>query len=164
MELFQDGVSLGRKPSGQAAGFCALFETTWKPGKLEAVAYEDGREAGRTVLATAGQAVALKATVEPGENLEDRELIYVDLTLVDENGVCVPCCDVDLTAQVEGDGTLAGFGSGDPKPLTGYTDGISRTFHGRALAILRTSAPSGRMTLTVSAPGLPAVVREIAYP
>lgn len=163
VELLLNGVSQGRCPAGAVAGFRALFQTAYTPGTLEAVAYEQGRELSRWTLASTGKPICLAGWVEPGEGLPERELIYVGLALKDETGCFTPARDADLTAQVEGDAELAGFGSGDPKPLTGYTDGISRTFQGRAQAILRTEAASGCVVLTVAAEGLEPLRMEICW-
>ena len=48
-------------------------------------------------------------------------------------------CDKKLTAEVTGDADLAGFGSGNPKPEHNYNEGITETFYGHALLILRKS-------------------------
>ncbi|NKF32184.1 DUF4982 domain-containing protein, partial [Pseudomonas sp. BGM005] len=39
VELFQDGVSLGRHATGPEHGYTARFEVSYRPGRLEAVAY-----------------------------------------------------------------------------------------------------------------------------
>lgn len=159
VELLLGGKSLGRRAAGKGAGFRALFDTVYHPGRLEAVAYENGRELGRSELATAGEKLSLR--VRP-EGTAGRELMYVNIALEDEHGVC-GSTDVSISAQVEGDGVLAGFGSADPKPLTGYTDGVSRTFHGRAQAIVRKSAEHGTVTLTVSAQGYEPVRVDLRF-
>ncbi|MCI8537206.1 MAG: glycoside hydrolase family 2 protein [Oscillospiraceae bacterium] len=151
VELFQNGASLGRRPAGAQTGFRVLFETVYQPGMLEAVAYDNGAELGRSTLSTAGPACVLKARLEPAEGLPERELIFVRLTLEDARGRLVPCSDCSIQARAEGDVVLAALGSGDPKPLAGYTDGVSRTFQGRALAILRTVSSTGSAVLNVSA-------------
>ena len=51
--------------------------------------------------------------------------------------------DAEFTVEVEG-AALLGFGSGDPKPAYNYTGNITRTFRGRAMAIVR-----GAGTVTV---------------
>ena len=163
VELFLNGVSQGRKPSGPSAGFRTLFEVTYEPGTLEAVAYENGIELSRYSLSTANaDTAALRVDIEPGEGLPVRELIYADISLVDEAGVCFPV-NTGLTAAVSGDGVLGGLGSGDPKPLTGYTDGVSALFQGRALAIIRTAREHGHVTLTVTAEGYAPVVKDVEY-
>lgn len=143
VELFQDGVSLGRKSAGEAAGFITHFETTYRPGTLLAVAYEGGKELGRMELSSAGAVHSI--ALEPEESYG--ELLYVNITLRDEQGRVVTDRDAELTVQVSG-GALAGLGSGNPKPLHNYIEPVTQTFHGRALAILR--RVEGDVTLTVT--------------
>ena len=159
VELLLNGASLGRRAAGKEAGFRALFETVYRPGRLEAIAYEKGRELGRSELTTAQNPLVLR--VQP-EETDGRELIYVNITLEDGHGVCMNT-DTGISALVEGDGGLAGFGSADPKPLTGYTDGVSRMFHGRAPAIVRKTARNGMVALTVGAEGYKPVRMEIRF-
>lgn len=149
VELLLNGVSLGRRPCGPARGFTAYFELPYQPGVLTAVAYDGQNELGRMELATAGAAVRLDAQAErAGE-----ELIYVDLSLRDEGGLVSGAGDVELSVSVSGAGELAGLGSGDPKPVHGYAGNVTRTFHGRALAILRRTG-AGEIVLTARAGGL----------
>ncbi|MCD7884282.1 MAG: DUF4982 domain-containing protein [Lachnospiraceae bacterium] len=52
VELFVNGKSVGRKPSGEAAGYRTLFETTYEPGTVTAVVYKkDGAGAKAGVQA-----------------------------------------------------------------------------------------------------------------
>lgn len=146
VELFQDGVSLGRKPAGAAAGFISVFETAYRPGSLLAVAYENGAELGRMELTSAGAVSHIHLEAEPPEG---DSLIYVDLSLRDDLDRVVTCHDSELTVQVSGPGVLAGLGSGDPKPTHNYLEPAVRTFRGRALAILRRTG-DGPIALTVS--------------
>ena len=147
VELFQDGVSLGRKGAGEAAGFITHFETTYRPGTLLAVAYDGDKELGRMELSSAGAVHSI--ALEPEESYG--ELLYVNITLRDEQGRVVTDRDAELTVQVSG-GALAGLGSGNPKPLHNYIEPVTQTFHGRALAILR--RVEGDVTLTVTSAGL----------
>ena len=41
VELFVNGVSLGRKPAGESVGFITEFETNYQPGEIVAVAYSE---------------------------------------------------------------------------------------------------------------------------
>lgn len=143
VELLLNGRLLGRQPCGQDHNFTAYFELPYEPGTLVAVACDGGAELGRTELTTAGTAVRLEAQAEPA----GEELIYVNLALRDENGLAADGADTELTVSVSGAGELAGLGSGDPKPIHGYAGDTTRTFHGRALAILRRTG-AGEITLT----------------
>ncbi len=152
VELFVNGVSAGRQPSGEAAGYRALFETVYTPGTLCAVCYQNGTEIGRTVLASAeGEAQLCLAREESAGH----ELIYLTAELRDARGVLVTDADRELTVSVEGGCSLAGFGSGDPKPRHNYNEGVTEIWNGRAQLILKIGAGRTRVQIT-SAEGLAA--------
>lgn len=136
VELFVNGVSQGKKAAGKNAGFRTLFEVVYEPGTVEAVAYENGQEIGRMELQSAESEVHLELEIEEGRA---KELSYIHVWLKDSQGRVMTDCDKKLTAEVTGDADLAGFGSGNPKPEHNYNEGITETFHGHALLILRKS-------------------------
>ena len=132
VELFVNGVSQGRKPSGVQAGYRTLFETVYEPGNVTAVAYESGQEIGRMELQSADADAGLWAQKE---DTKGKELVYIDIVLKDKEGRVLTDSDVKLTAEVTGDASAAGFGSGNPKPVYNFNEGVTETFHGRALLI-----------------------------
>ena len=71
VELLKNGVSLGRKPAGASAGYMACFETTYEPGTLTAIAYQDGAPVGKWELSTASDDLQLVLEQDPAY----RELI-----------------------------------------------------------------------------------------
>ena len=145
-ELLVNGKSLGRKASGKAAGYRTLFETVYEPGTVTAVTYENGKETGRMTLATAdGDAVLCAETENPG----GKELLYIDIALKDKEGRVFTDRDVKISAEVLGDASAAGFGSGNPKPRFPFDGTVTETFHGRALLILRRNSGGGPGTVTV---------------
>lgn len=150
VELLLNGTSLGKQPCGPAHNYTAYFEITYQPGTLAAVAYDGGAELGRTELTTAGTAVKLVAETEPA----GEELIYLDLSLQDENGRIADAGDAELRISVTGGAVLAGLGSGSPKPVYGYAGDTTRTYHGRALAILRRTDGSEITMTAVTDTGL----------
>lgn len=147
-ELFLNGRSLGRKPAGPENGFRALFETRYEPGTLRTVSYADGAEAGAFELRTLGEPSVLSIETD----YEGEELLYLDVTLRDENGAIPTDRDELLTAQVTG-GTLLGFGSGAPKPLHHYQEGRTETWNGRAQMILRKTSGQAMEVKVTSASG-----------
>lgn len=143
VELLLNGTSLGKRPCGPAHNYTAYFETTYQPGTLVAVAYDGDAELGRMELTTAGTAVKLVVEAES----DGEELVYVDLSLRDEAGQVADAGATELRISVTGGAVLAGLGNGDPKPVHGYAGDVTRTYHGRALAILRRT-DGGEITLT----------------
>ncbi|WP_257210361.1 DUF4982 domain-containing protein [Actinomyces ruminis] len=64
VELFVNGHSVGRARVGEEEPFRARIAVEWQPGELLAVAYADGEETGRDVLATPGSPERVEVRVE----------------------------------------------------------------------------------------------------
>ena len=84
------------------------------------------------------------------------ELTFVNVEIVDAQGRVVPTADNELTFSVTGAATLLASGNADIKDNDPYYDSRHRTWHGRALAVVRGNGKKGKATLTVTAAGLPA--------
>lgn len=148
VELFQDGVSLGRMNPVENM---AAWHTSYAPGKMEAVAYYNGSHT-HTILQSAAGPLHLMLTPEKSR-YEVGNLIYVNIDLVGENGITEVNADRVLTARVTG-GELLGFGSALSTP-DGYSfkDGRYPTHYGKAQAVIRTLR-KGTVELTVNGEGL----------
>lgn len=70
------------------------------------------------------------------------------LSLVDENGVLHPNADISVSIHTDGPITVQGFGTADPKSEENYFDAKITTFHGRAMAVIRSAAEAGIGTVT----------------
>lgn len=151
VELLLNGTSLGKKAAGKEAGFRTLFETTYEPGILTAISYENGHEIGRNELATAGCERTLCVEKEEYVGLKNakQELVYVQVEMRDQNGVLVADDNQKITLSVDGEVEVLGFGSGNPKPNYNFNEGVTELFGGRAQIIVK--KPEGKATLTVTA-------------
>lgn len=135
VELLQDGISLGRRRTGSACNFTACFDTAYRPGTLTAIAWDGDRELGRMELVTAGEAVP-RVIPEPLVEAGDTGLRFYQIQMADESGNVNTAVDCEIRINVQG-GTLLGFGSADPKPGHLYQEPVTRTWYGRALAVVR---------------------------
>lgn len=180
VELFLNGKSLGRAAAGKANRYTASFDITYEPGMLEAVSLRGDQEISRASLKTVGELWAIRLKAElPGrggrQNLpknpapgscvlaaDGHSLAYVCVEIVDREGNLVPDADIPLEAKAEGAGQLLGFGSANPVTRENYTTGTFTTWHGRALAVIRSGYEAGEAALTVKAQGLEAAAISIA--
>ena len=159
VELFVGGKSLGRKKAGEALihdmPYTFLFSAVYQPGTAEAVSYQDGREVSRAALRTTGRPAAVRLTAETDTMKADgASLCYVNVELIDENGLTVPDAELLLKAEASGAAELLGFGSGSPITDENYTKGQFTSWQGRALAVLRAGYEAGEVHLRVSAQGV----------
>ena len=91
------------------------FDTVYTPGKVEAISYKDGMEISRAELITSGKPAKLIVTPEESKmNSDGREIAYINIDIVDADGLVVNDAKIALKAEVSGCGYLAGFGTGNP--------------------------------------------------
>ena len=162
VELLQDGHSLGRKPM-PADGHLS-WSTVYRPGRLLARGYRDGRLLLTTLVETTGPASRLSARPHKRTLRRDgQDIVVVDLSLLDSRGRLVPdACD-SLQFAVSGPAEILGCGNGDPgfkgverpRPLPAGAAGPSSArrfiflaFMGRAQVILRSREGSGPVVFT----------------
>ncbi len=147
VELFINGKSVGRQHTGESNRYKAVFDTTYEPGEVLAVAYENGNEKERYSLKTAQGDVRLSANAEQN-NIDAKEgLGYIEIALTDGDGNVFVTEERQVRVTVEGPGKLEGFGTGDPDTEENFFDDVRTTFDGYALAIIR---PIDKGTITVN--------------
>ena len=148
-------VWVGLELNGRIVGYeqvrdcCARFRVPYEPGELVAVSQAAGHLIiGRTVLRSASGPLRVGLHVEeiPGQSADDAGLVYVDVALEGANGEVEANADQWLEAEVEGAELLA-FASGNPAEAEPFATPRVRTHYGRALAILRSVAPSWSLTV-----------------
>ncbi len=144
--LFCNGEKIAESP---VKNFIAEFHIPYTPGTLSAVAMTNGKADGRIDLRTASESCALQMQCDrTALTAGTHDLAYIDLTLTDENGVLQPITGREVTVTVEGEGTLAGFGSANPMGSDTFRTVTAHTFDGHAQAIIR---PNGVGTIRVTA-------------
>ena len=158
VELFLNGNSLGRKPVGVDSKYIASYQVPYTPGRLLAVGYRDGREAGRWELRTAGQPAAAVASLDrPQLTSNGEDLAYLTVELHDTDGTPIYARNDDrkVRVRVSGAATLAGIGNGNPIDVSSFQSGERNTFHGRVVAVIRAGTQPGPIVIDIEAEGLP---------
>ncbi len=152
VELFLNGVSLARKPAGETNQFLAVFEIFYEPGELKAIVYRNGNASESFSLYTAEDEVELQIRTDRMElKANGSDLSYLLVNLIDKNGRENLYVQKEITIQVKGTGTLAGFGSANPSSEGNYNDVTWRTYDGYVLAVIRAGLEPGEIKATVSA-------------
>lgn len=149
VELLVNGKSLGMQPCGKQTGYETQFETVYEPGELTAIAYEEGEEIGRTTLKTAKTAQTVVLSAEKYETL-----VFVDIDVVDENGILVADSQNPLSVKVEGAAELKAFGGVKALHHNGYELPDTTAGEGHALAILKRTGGTGEIRVTVTGENL----------
>jgi beta-galactosidase len=128
----------------------------WFAGKIYAKGYVDGKEAAYYELKTAGEPAAIRLTADRTVlSADGRDLSFVDVEIVDAEGVVVPVSDMEIGFEVMGAATLAGVDSGNVESDYSYKGNVCDIWFGRAQAILKAARTPGSIVLKAKAKGLP---------
>lgn len=161
IQLLLNGEEMSREQVGKVKKNMVLFDTTYVPGVLEAVAYKDGKETGRDLLRTASDQVHIyveKNRVElPADGSDIR---YIHLELMDSDGNRNPELVKKVSIEAEG-ASVIGFGSANPESEENYYDREAYTFEGRLMAAVRGNGNRGPGKVTFKAEGCEHVTVEI---
>ena len=154
VELFLNGHSLGRKPTGEQNQFTATYEIYYEPGELLAVSYEAGVETERYSLMTAQEQVHLVAHTDKTILAADGEdLAFITVSFADDKGVENLFLSKKITVSVEGCGSLQAFGNADPQSTESYDAKEWSTYDGYVLAVIRAGKEKGTIKVTFSGEG-----------
>jgi beta-galactosidase len=150
VELFLDGESLG---TSRADHCTATFEVPYRPGTLRAI----GADGAACELRTAGEAARLRLSPDRERIGRDAgDLSFVTVEVVDADGLVHPNAGNAVSFTVEGEGTIAAVGNGDPTSTEPYTGDRRSAYRGRCLVVLKSSGTRGAIQLRAEATGLAA--------
>lgn len=128
----------------------------YEPGTLLVTAFADDKPIGRRKLETAGAPAALRLKVDRKRIQANRnELAYVTVDVLDKSSRLVPDAVHVLRASMSGPVELVAFGNANPRGLASFHQSVAKTWHGRALAVLRPTGEPGVATINVETDELP---------
>jgi len=173
VEVFLNGESLGKKEftyypetetslarqddGSEQENLYLQWLVPYEAGTVEAVAYDaDGKEIARDVMTTAGDPAELEMTPERQAITADGEdLCYIEVDVVDENGVMNPRANNPIQFSISGNGRIVGTDNGNPTDFTNMKSTRRSAFNGKALVIVQSTDKAGSFTVTAHSAGLP---------
>ena len=152
-ELFQDGLSLGRKPVGKYD--MAAWDVRYTPGRLHAVGYINGKAAAEGAAETADEPCSLELIPWRRELVADgTDAIPVTVRAVDAKGRFVPAASDMVKFCIEGGAKILGVGNGDPTCHEPDKAESRSLFGGLCQVIIQSGFKHGEAMLTARAWGL----------
>jgi beta-galactosidase len=140
----------------------ARFDVPYSPGELKAIGITDGKEVVTKVLRSAGAPKKLVLTPDRDKIKADRnDLVYVSVAVADENGIVIPNANIPVNFTITGNGDLIAAGNASPDQPASFQQPNCKTYHGKALVIIRPHAESGKIKLTADSKGLETANVEI---
>lgn len=143
VQLWVNGKNLGRKDMPSLGHL--TWDAVYKPGKVIAVGYKNGKKVIRKEIVTTGEPEGLVLVPHKKELAADgQDISVIDISVVDSEGREVPDADIPVTFSIDGPGQILGYGNGDPgfKDVERDPDFKSssldiKSFRGKAQVIVR---------------------------
>jgi beta-galactosidase len=162
VELFLNNKSLGSKTMNIASTGHLEWSVTFATGTLEARATKGGSVVATDKVQTAGTASSL--TTKPDRtsiSADGRDLSYVEIDVVDAQGIIVPQANNKIDVAVNGPGKLVGLDGGDATNHDSYKGTSHAAFSGKLMAIVQSTANPGTITVKASSGSLTASTATI---
>jgi beta-galactosidase len=154
VELFLNGESLGVKPLNNDAS-PRVWRVAYAPGTLKAVAKNGGAIVATDELRTAGEPAKIVLTPDASTVADNWDgIVRVTAAVVDKDGAVVPGADALVSFKISGPGVIAAVDNANNASHESFQASERHAFQGRCVAFVKASAPSGKIILTASAPGL----------
>ncbi len=162
VELELNGRKIAEKTLTDADKSTASFPVSYEPGRLVATAFRGGRPIGRRSFETAGPAAALRVRIDRTKIAANRnDLAYATIEIVDGQGRLLPDAVAVVEVALSGPAELAALGNANPRGVASFRQPVAKSWHGRALAILRPTGPAGAAILEVRSMGLKGAVQQV---
>jgi beta-galactosidase len=155
-ELFLNSKSLGKKKKGQYEYRLRWDDVKFEPGELKVVAYKNGEKWAESFVKTTNEPAALNASVDRNEiNADGKDLSFITVRVVDNNGLVVPTAVNNVQFEIEGPGEIIATDNGDPTNFVPFPSHERKAFSGLVLAVIRSiEGKSGTIKITAKSPGL----------
>lgn len=155
VELLLNGRSLGEKSIADHLSPALIWPVPNEAGTVELVGKKGGSAAARFQLKPVGQPerIELNPDLKTLKN-GGRQVSTIEVTVVDRNGNRVPDAAATITFEVSGAGRLIAVGNANLTDGTPVTGNKTSLYQGNAVAVVRSGAGSGRITVRATAPGL----------
>jgi beta-galactosidase len=156
VELFLNGISLGKKPTNRITKFMAVWQVPYQPGILKAVGITGKKQVNTSELKTAGDPAQIRIKADRSIIKADgQDLSYITVEVTDANGIRNPKAENPILFDIEGPATIVGIGNANPVSLESYQLMYRKAWHGKCLVIVKSGLEKGNIVLKASSPGLP---------
>ena len=116
------------------------WHVPYKPGRLEAVGYRDGKVIARKRVETTGEAVKIRLTPDRSRMAADgRDAIPVTVEVLDKKGRHVPTANHMIEFALSGPARIIGLGNGNPNCHEAEKGNRRSLFNGLAQVIIKST-------------------------
>ncbi|MCH7412500.1 DUF4982 domain-containing protein [Belliella sp. R4-6] len=155
VELFLNDRSLGKKKVEYSLEEMIGWEVPFEQGKLNAIAYNNGKQVANYVLNSPGSLSSIAGELSKSTFSKKGEIIELNLILTDDKGNLIQDDDLELTVEIDGSAEVMVMESGDLSSHEPYHSSTRKTYQGRLKAYIRTLEDKGDLKFVVKSSSLP---------
>jgi len=156
VKLFLNGKSLGGKKMFRNSHL--EWKVPYEPGKLEAIAWKDGKEIRSQMETTEEPAQIVIVPDKTSICTGGLDAVVVNINVTDRSGREVPDADNLIQFSVTGDAEIIGVGNGDPGSHESDKCAVDqwqrKLFNGKCQMILKSGENPGTIEITAKSEGL----------
>lgn len=161
VELFLNEKSLGTKKKIND-DLRLTWSVFFEPGTIKAV----GRTKGEVILTrevkTAGKPAKIALTADRSViNADGKDLSFVTVDILDEDGIPVPTADNLVNFDLTGNAGIIGVDNGNQTSHEPFKADYRKAFNGKCLAVVQSGKTQGPVTLVASSDSLESAAIEI---
>jgi len=155
-ELFVNGRSLGKKSKQKGAYRLKWEDVKYQPGSIKAIAYDKkGGAICSKEIKTAGKAARIELIPDRvAIDADGRDLCFVTVKIVDEDGTFCPTADNEVNFKIAGPGQIAAVGNGNSMSYESFRADHHKAFNGLCLLVIRSQRRPGGIKITATSDGL----------
>ncbi|WP_415382878.1 glycoside hydrolase family 2 TIM barrel-domain containing protein [Halosimplex sp. TS25] len=155
VELYCNGEWMGERDLADTSDRMIEWYVPYEAGTLRAVAKEDGEVVAEHELETAGEPARVELDADRETIAADgRDLVYVEATVTDDEGVRVPRADDLIRFSASGAGDIVGVDNGDLDSDEPYVAESRSAYHGTCVAVVQADRDGGPLEIAAEADGL----------
>ena len=159
-ELFVNGKSMGIQKKNtttpQNRYRLMWMDVTYEPGTIKVIAFDkEGKAIAEKEIHTAGK--PYKIVLNPDRKIikaDGKDLSFVEVSVVDKNGIPCPTASSQLKFKVKGAGSYRAACNGDATSLEMFHLPTMKLFSGKLVVVVQATNEEGSMVLSVSGKGL----------
>jgi beta-galactosidase len=156
VELIVNGKSQGKKEYQEGTYRYIWDEIKYQPGSIKAIGYDKGGNIlCEKEIKTAGTPSKITLIADRDMISADGEdLSFITVKITDKDGnICPTAADL-VQFEIEGEGSLASVGNGDPTCTESYQKNERSAFNGLCLLMVKSSAKEGTIKISAVADNL----------
>jgi len=155
VELYRNDEWVGEQDRSDHPDGMIEWYLPYEAGTLRAVGLDDGAVVAEHELVTAGEPAQVELDADrEALDADGRDLVYVEATVADGDGVRVPRAKHEVEFSVAGPAQIVGVDNGDLDSEEAFVADARSAYHGTCIAVVQAGREPGSLEIQARSDGL----------